>query len=125
MTTNKKFKGINCRELFDKQSNVAVIDLDGCLSNEDSATLNLGKPNKKVVGYIKTLQAQGLFILIHTTRLGRLWSLISGIPCYAQALAVISWLKKYKIPFDDIYFNEKPYGKIYLDNKAVSSGKLK
>ena len=71
-----------------------------------------GAPEK-----IRELKSSGHYIILHTARRmkthnGNLGRVISEI-----GKVTIDWLKKYDIPYDEIYFG-KPWANLYIDDNG-------
>lgn len=96
------------------------IDLDGVISNlkKDDENYKDVKPKRGAVKKIKSLKKRGHLIIIYTARHmktcnGNMSKVISKI-----GLTTLNWLKKYEIPYDEIYFG-KPWAHIYIDDNAL------
>ena len=96
------------------------IDLDGVISNLKKNNENYEdlKPKKGAVSKIKNLKKNGHHIIIYTARHmktcdGNVGKVISKI-----GMVTLNWLRKYKVPYDEIYFG-KPWADIYIDDNAL------
>tara|TARA_A100001015_G_C14974579_1_gene706652 strand:- start:682 stop:1065 length:384 start_codon:yes stop_codon:yes gene_type:complete len=96
------------------------IDLDGVISNlkKNNESYKDLKPIKGAVKKIKDLKKNGHYIIIYTARHmktcdGNVGKVISKI-----GMLTLDWLKKYKVPYDEIYFG-KPWADIYIDDNAL------
>ena len=81
------------------------VDFDKTLCSDDK----FGKPNKKVVAYLKREQRFGAQLYINTSRTN------------LHHQEIINWLKKHKL--FDMFFNiyyKKPEADVYVDDKALN-----
>jgi len=81
------------------------VDFDNTLCSDDK----FGKPNKRVIEYLKREKRFGAQLYINTSRTN------------LHHQEIIDWLKKYKLfsMFFNIYY-KKPEADIYLDDKALN-----
>ncbi|AXP09032.1 HAD-IIIC family phosphatase [Campylobacter hepaticus] len=99
-----------------------VIDLDGTLTiDEDNVDYANKKPNFILISILKEYKQKGFKINIFTSRNMRTWNAdIEKIQKYTLP-TIISWLKKYDIPYDEVIIG-KPwcgYEGFYVDDKAI------
>jgi capsule biosynthesis phosphatase len=102
-----------------------VVDFDDTLCiHQNGSTSNImkGAPNKDLIGRLQYLHREGYNIEIHTAR--------GHFSCDSREEAerkhgpvIEAWLKKYNVPYNKIDFN-KPYGIIYIDDKAMRPNEL-
>ncbi len=95
-------------------------DLDGviCQLRRPGETYEQLVPKSGAVERLNSLRAAGHTIIIHTARhmktchgnVGEVLARIGG--------QTLSWLQKYSVPFDEIYFG-KPWADIYIDDNAL------
>ena len=95
------------------------LDIDGVICHLKKNNQNYsdvlpidGAPEK-----IRELKSSGHYIILHTARRmkthnGNLGKVISDI-----GKVTIDWLKKYDIPYDEIYFG-KPWANLYIDDNG-------
>jgi len=97
-----------------------VFDLDGviCPLKNPYEKYEELKPNFEVVRLLKKLKKEGHVIIIYTSRHMRSFGGNIGKVIAEGSRTVVPWLKKYEIPFDEIYLG-KPYADIYIDDKNV------
>ena len=84
-----------------------IIDLDGTICTEEKTfSRNLAKPNKDAKESIEKLKSAGYTIIIYSAR------------SWNEYEMTIDWLKKNKIPFDQLILG-KPIGKYWIDDRAI------
>lgn len=98
-----------------------VVDLDGVicplkLPHEKYGEL---KPNWEMVKLLKKFKKEGHYIIISTARHMKTCSNDVGKVIAEIGKITKKWLKKYKVPYDEIYFG-KPYGDLYIDDLALT-----
>jgi len=103
-------------------SNMIVIDLDGTLTlpdpTRDYAVL---LPNLAVVSQLRRYTGQGYRIAIMTSRNMRSFDNNLGKINAETLPAVVEWLKRHDIPFDEIHVGKPwcgPNG-FYVDDRAI------
>jgi len=97
------------------------LDLDGVicqLKKNIFDNYEFLEPVDGAIEKIQSLKSAGHYIIIFTARRmkthqGNLGKVIADI-----GLIKIDWLKKYQIPYDEIYFG-KPWADIYVDDNAM------
>lgn len=102
-----------------------IVDFDDTLClhpADDKSKIPLGKPNTPLINRLNELHSKGYRIEIYTAR-GHLSckSRIEAEVKYKEV--IIQWLHDNKVQFDWISFN-KPYGVIYIDDKAIRPDEL-
>ncbi len=84
-----------------------IIDLDGTICTEEKTfSRNLAKLNKDAKESIEKLKSEGHTIIIYTAR------------SWNEYEMTIDWLKKNKIPFDQLIMG-KPTGDYWIDDRAI------
>lgn len=98
-----------------------VVDLDGtiCTLKEKNETYNDVVPLKESIESLQKLKQDGHEIIIHTARNMKTWDGNIGKVVANIGKDTLEWLDKYNIPYDEVVFG-KPYGDIYIDDKALS-----
>ena len=102
-----------------------IVDFDDTLclhQGEDKSNIMEGLPNKPLIDKLNELCERGYRIEVFTAR--------GHISCTNREEAeltfkstIIRWLIKHECHFDHISFN-KPYGIMYIDDKAVRPDEL-
>jgi len=97
-----------------------VIDLDGtlCYIRKPNESYDEVKPKKKAIEIVRRLKKDGHTIILYTARhmktcdanIGKVMARIGDI--------TLAWLRRNKVPFDEIYFG-KPWGDLYIDDQAL------
>lgn len=95
------------------------IDLDGVISKlkQGSEAYSELVPVEDCISKIRDLKAQGHYIIIYTARHMKTCNGNLGLVNAKITQITLDWLKKYEIPFDEIYFG-KPYADLYIDDNA-------
>lgn len=95
------------------------IDLDGviCETKKEGQTYDKVKPLPGAVKKMQALKKAGHYLIISSARHmkttgGDLNQILAKV-----GEVTLAWLRKYKIPYDEINFG-KPYAHIYIDDKA-------
>ncbi len=99
-----------------------VVDLDGTLTIEGSAERYEDMlPDMDVVAQVRRYAADGFRIAIMTSRNMRTFGNSVGRINAETLPAVIEWLKRYRIPFDEIHVGKPWCGTdgFYVDDKAI------
>ena len=96
-----------------------AVDLDGTLASEAGGWRGfgyIGKPIMSVVRDLRKEKRRGSRIILHTCRVTTLDNKINS----DSLDAIRAWLKKHKIPVDEIWMSlGKPGASEYWDNRAV------
>ena len=101
-----------------------IVDFDDtlCLHGEDKTNIQMGLPNIPLIDKLNELYKVGYNIEIRTAR-GH-FSAKDRVDAERKYKPIIKdWLHKYNVPFDKLSFN-KPYGIIYIDDKAMRPNEL-
>ncbi len=98
-----------------------IMDLDGTLTLGDSSEYSLVSPNLEVVEQLREYKNQGFEIIISTARNMRTYDGNLGKINVNTLPIIIEWLKKHKIPYDEIYVGKPWCGTegFYVDDKAI------
>ena len=75
-------------------------------------------PKKGAVETLKKLREDGHYIILHTARNMQTYSGHVGKVISVQSPILFEWLKKYDVPYDEVYFG-KPSADFYVDDKAI------
>jgi capsule biosynthesis phosphatase len=98
-----------------------VFDLDGTLcTQERSGEYHQALPIFQMIEKVRQLKKDGHIIVIHTARgmntyKGNISEIIYNISKMTE-----DWLRKYDVPFDEIFYG-KPAGDFYIDDKGINS----
>ena len=95
------------------------IDLDGVISQlkKENETYADVEPIAGAVEKLTSLKTSGHYIIILTARHMKTCNGNIGLVHRRIANITMDWLKKYKIPYDEIHFG-KPWADIYIDDNA-------
>ncbi len=100
-----------------------VFDVDGTLcpiktTDEEYKDLI---PDKEMVEKLKMYKKEGAKIIIYSSRNMRTYQGNIGLINANTAVIMQDWLKKWDIPYDEIYFGKPWAGKkgIYIDDRCV------
>jgi capsule biosynthesis phosphatase len=92
----------------------------------DKTICHLKKPDQEYIDVeplpgavetLKDLKKQGFYIIISTARNQRTYEHNIGAVMAKQIPVVVEWLKKWEIPFDEIWM--KPHTTFFVDDKAI------
>ena len=98
-----------------------IIDVDGTLTQGDSADYAQVLPRPEVVDMLRTYHAKGFEIALHTSRNMRTHQSSVG-KINARTLPVLlDWLARHDIPYDEIWTGKPWCGEdgFYVDDRAV------
>ena len=117
---------IQLRQFCDNQTENHIkkricFDLDNTLVTypKISGDYNTVEPISKNINYLKYLKKKGNTIIIYTARSMRTHQGNNGKILADIGEITFKTLKKYDIPFDEIYFG-KPYADYYIDDLAIN-----
>lgn len=99
-----------------------IFDLDGLVAihpKDNDNYLDYSTPDEELVELMKKLQKKGFYIIIHTARRMRTCESKIGRVLKFAGEKTFKWLRKYKIPYDEIIFG-KPFGHRYYDDLALN-----
>lgn len=102
-----------------------IVDFDDtlCLHSEhDKSNIQNGIPNITLINKLNELHDQGYIIHIYTAR-GHLSAKNREDAEKKYRQIICNWLEKYNVKYDHLNFN-KPYGIIYIDDKAIRPNEL-
>jgi capsule biosynthesis phosphatase len=101
--------------------NRICFDLDNTLVTypKKSGDYTTVEPIEKNINFLKYLKKLGNTIIIYTARRMKTHSGNNGKLLADIGLITFNTLKKYEIPFDEIYFG-KPYANVYVDDLAMN-----
>lgn len=96
------------------------IDIDGTLCEFRSPTggYESVRPLPQVAEFVRARKAEGHTIILQTARHMKTCSGNVGMVIARQGAILYEWLKKYDIPYDELYFG-KPNADIYIDDNAL------
>jgi len=96
------------------------IDIDGTIAElrKKGEGYSEVSPKEGAVETLKKLNEEGHYIILYTARnmetfLGNLGKINA-----VQGPILYEWLRKYEIPYDEVYFG-KPSADVYIDDKAI------
>lgn len=94
-----------------------VFDLDNTIISYPYIKNNYStvKPITEIINFINDLYSQGHYIIIHTAR-----NMKSNSVTNKTKESILESLQKYNVKYHELILN-KPYGDIYIDDKAVNS----
>lgn len=98
-----------------------VVDLDDTISITEEGDYVNSRPVIPLINKLREYKAQGFEIVIQSSRNMRTYeSNIGKINIYTLP-NIISWLKKYDVPFDEVYVGKPWCGfeGFYVDDKSV------
>lgn len=105
------------------QRKTLVVDIDGTICsapiNDDYTKC---APIETVCSRLKEEHSNGTYIILYTSRNMRSFRGNIGLINKYTNPTILNWLKKYEIPYDEIYFS-KPWGfgdLNYIDDKLIS-----
>ena len=112
-----------------KKEKVIVMDIDGTLcpiksSNQEYKDLC---PYSDMVEKLKEYHEMGFYIILNTSRNMRTYNGNIGLINKNTAKVLLSWLEKYDIPYDEIYYGKPWQGKggFYVDDKTIRPNEFK
>jgi len=98
-----------------------VIDIDGTLTNADTADYETVGVNTAVAKQLRQYKKAGFEIALHTARNMRTYENNTG-KINAKTLPVlVKWLERHDIPYDEIWVGKPWCGNdgFYVDDKAI------
>tara|TARA_Y100000589_G_scaffold326075_1_gene365184 strand:- start:267 stop:1355 length:1089 start_codon:yes stop_codon:yes gene_type:complete len=104
------------------QRKTIVVDIDGTICGKPiEGDYSKCKPIKGVCERLKYENSIGTYIILYTSRNMRSFNGNIGLINKYTSSIITSWLFKYNIPYDELYFG-KPWGKdlSYIDDKSLS-----
>lgn len=98
-----------------------VLDLDETICKSTDGNYAEALPILDVIAKIRDYKANGFEIVIYTSRNVRTFNGNIGKICANTLPAVIDWLKKHEIPYDEIFVGKPWCGHdgFYVDDKAI------
>jgi len=105
---------------MNNKDKVIVIDIDGTICKEKSKTQSYSdlEPRFEVINKILEFRNMDYYIILFTSRNMNTYNNNLGLINANTADTLFEWLKKYEIPYDEIYFG-KPWADVYIDDNAV------
>jgi capsule biosynthesis phosphatase len=108
---------------FTEQYKRIVIDVDGtiCLEKQAGVSYTDVLPDLKVIETLKAYKNMGFYIILFSSRQMRTHQNNLG-KINAETLPnLIEWLRKYDVPYDEIYMGKPWCGfeGFYVDDKAI------
>jgi len=105
---------------------IYVVDLDDtiCFPNHEMldtySKYSLANPNVKLIEKLRQLKSDGHTIIIHSAR--RMLTHKGNLTAIELDVgdATRFWLEEHSVPYDQLIFG-KPYGDVYVDDKAVNA----
>ena len=96
------------------------IDIDGtiCSLKEEGQVYRHLSPLQGAALKIKSLRAQGCYIIFCTARHMKTCNSNIGMVIAREGQALIEWLKENEFEYDELWFG-KPYAHVYIDDKAL------
>lgn len=101
-----------------------IVDFDDtlCIYDETSKGVCDGTPNHELIRKLRELHRAGFNIEIFTAR-GHFSAKNRNEASRKYKNIMENWLKEHNVPYNNLSFN-KPYGIIYIDDKAVRPDEL-
>jgi capsule biosynthesis phosphatase len=98
------------------------MDVDGTITlDKAAASYADAKPCWEVIEKLKQLKTSGYWIILNSSRNMRSYGGNIGLITKHTAPALIAWLERYEIPYDELHFG-KPWcghGGFYVDDRAI------
>lgn len=105
------------------QRRTFIFDIDKTISGPPSSCGDYSQcvPIDSVIDKLRLLSSSGAYIILFTARNIRTFKGNIGLINKYTAPVLLSWLSKYEIPYDEIYFG-KPWGRnpLYIDDLALN-----
>jgi len=104
------------------QRKTLVVDIDGTLCKKPiMGDYSECIPINDICEKLRYHNSMGAYIILYTSRNMRSFKGNIGLINKHTSYVLINWLKKYDIPFDELYFG-KPWGRdlSYIDDKSLS-----
>lgn len=129
----KSFKKRNIEILSENdfsahQRKTLVVDIDGTICNSPvNKDYTKCEPIEEICSRLREENAKGTYIILYTSRNMRTFKGNIGLINKYTNPIILNWLKKYEIPYDEIYFS-KPWGfgdLNYIDDKLLSLKEFK
>lgn len=100
-----------------------VMDIDGtlCPVKQSHQSYEELIPYPDMVTKLREYKEAGFYIILHTARNMRTYSGNVGLIAANTADFTMKWLKKHKIPYDEIHYGKPWQGKggFYVDDKTI------
>jgi len=105
---------------------VAVVDFDNTICNWNGVIGEYGEPVPGALKAIVDLKNQGYTFVLHTCRTAAEAS--PGTPLKWEKTPaekarvmkeVLRWLSYHNFPIENVWVHDKPFGDVYLDDRAV------
>lgn len=96
------------------------VDLDGCIAKlrRNEQTYADVPPVEGAIEKLRALKEKGYYIIIYTARHMKTTQGNPNLAITRIGLDTLEWLKKYNVPYDEIYFG-KPWADLYIDDNAI------
>jgi len=98
-----------------------IVDLDNTISITDEGDYANSKPIIKTIQALQRYKEQGFEIVIYSSRNMRTYSNNLGKINIFTLPNIIKWLRKYDVPFDEVFIG-KPwcgFNGFYIDDKSI------
>lgn len=103
-----------------------VFDIDNTITIKKGNDYTINSlPNKKIINLIKQLFNKGFYIILFTARKSKTSHGNPGIALALSGYNTFKWLKKYKVPFNEIHWSKPDTDTFYFDDKAFGYDELK
>jgi capsule biosynthesis phosphatase len=110
-------------EFMIAEEKVVVVDVDGTLAGRRGAGQSYAEvpPVPRVVQRIRSLQKQGYWIILYTSRNMRTHGGNIGRIMRHTAPVLVEWLARHEIPYDELHFGKPWCGNdgFYVDDRAI------
>lgn len=98
-----------------------VVDLDGTICNSENGDYSNSIPNIEFIHKLQEYKEYGFDIIIYTSRNVRTYENNVGKINAITLPIIVDWLKKYNVPFDEIFVGKPWCGfeGFYVDDKSI------
>lgn len=99
-----------------------IVDIDGTICDTKRADESYADliPNDKMIKKLFEYQVKGYYIVLFTSRNMRTYNNNLGLINKNTAPALLNWLDKWNIPYDEILFGKPwPGSGFYVDDRSV------
>lgn len=95
-------------------------DIDGtiCELKNYIGSYEKVQPLPGIIKLMHKLKSEGHVIILYTARHMKTCQGNTGLVVAKQGRTLLDWLKKYEVPYDELYFG-KPYADIYIDDNCL------
>lgn len=111
---------IRYKTLISEQKSI-VIDVDNTLCFSSDSPYIDRKPNQEIISKLREYQKNGYYIIIETSRNMKTFKKNVGLINVDTLPTLMSWLKKYDVPYNEIYIGKPWEGEkgFRVDNSTI------